>query len=226
VSEDDSLRKKLPPAKLAFQVLIAIGTPVLLSWLGVAGTRAGLLAGPLLAAAGPTALDHWTAIARRRARSRFDDLRKQGMSAAEATSEIQLQDVQSRKQVKAHWKWVVPVALALGVLSFFAVTGMEEAFGKPVADIVRHKAGHGTTVGGTHPATPPPPAYTPPPVPSATPPAATVTVTTSPSPSPSLSPSSSSPGLGGSTPPGPSVSTSSSQPAAVTPSPGSSGPVS
>lgn len=182
--KEATLREKLPPAHVAAQVAGTLMCTTLLSFLGTAGTIAGLATGAALSATLPTVIEHVTVQSAAAARARYRKYRKRGLTPDQAVKAARAETV----TMKAYRPWsarrayavaAIAVLVTFGV-SALALTGIEKVAGKPVADIVRGKAGHGTTLTGTTPVTSPPaPSYTPSYAPSPTP---TPSATSSPSP--------------------------------------------
>jgi hypothetical protein len=226
--DDDSLRKKLPPLHVAAQVASTLVCAFAMSFLGTAGTLAGLATGSLLSSTVPTLIEHTAGRSAKHARERYLHYRHRGLSPEAAhTAVIMERQVQAARRGPRRklLLWTGVTAVLVAGLSLFALTSIEAAAGKPASAIVQGRTGSGTTLGGSS-YTPPPspvPSYSPgftPTVsysPGFTP---TVSYTTaaastgiSPSALPSLS-SSPSPSLG----PSPSPSTSPSQTPGLSPS--------
>ena len=158
---------------------------VLGSWLGNTGTLIGVALGSL----GSGTLSWWAERGIRRARAaaaaaaqkaeaaRVRD--RQPHPAADAASTRPAHDRTRRNR-----RWATPVGIVLAAFLGCAIplTIFEHAAGKPISAVIRHQAGHGTTLfgGGTGTPSPSPPAGTPAPTATATSSAATPTATVTP----------------------------------------------
>jgi hypothetical protein len=229
---EDSLRKKLPPGHVAAQVASTLVCAFAMSFLGTAGTLAGLATGSLLSSTVPVLIEHTAGRSAKRLKEQRDHYLKRGYSenVAHAMAEA---DVKAENRPHVTWTsagvtvayprrrrkksliWTGVTAVLVAAVSLAGLTVVEAAAGKPASAIVQNKAGTGTTLGG-YSYTPPSPS--PSPSTSSFSPAVSISPSTSsfsPSVSPNATPSlslSPSPGTSLSVTPGvspsPSISTS------------------
>jgi hypothetical protein len=218
--DEDSLKKKLPPGHVAAQVASTLVCAFAMSFLGTAGTLAGLATGSLLSSTVPTLIEHTAGRSAKRTRERYLHYRSKGLSpeTAHRLATGQMKPALTRKDGRRHrnrrLKWTAVTAALVAAVSLAGLTSIEAAAGKPASAIVQGRTGSGTTLGGSSYTPPSPvPSYSP----SFTPTVSYTTAAASPSISPSALPSlssSPSPSLS----PSPSPSTSPSQTPSLSPS--------
>lgn len=168
MTDDDTLRKKLPPLRIAAQVVSTLFCTAVLSFLGTAGTMTGLALGAVLSSTFPTVLEHTAGQSSKAARARYKRYRARGMSPANAAAAV-------RASTPARQRLSPKVYMAAGLGSFLVfgiavllLTGIEGAAGKPIANIVQNKPGHGTSLTGGTTEPSDAPSSNPTPTPSAT----------------------------------------------------------
>lgn len=196
---DETLKEKIPPAKVAAQVLGTLSVTFLLSLTGRAGTLLGLAGGSAMSIIFPTLYEHFIRHSGSRIRARYQELLLTRMDPAAALAQAR-REQHEKAWRSVHWKFLgVTFALVLSVTTG-AILITQAATGSPVSDIVRGTRHHHAAPAPPSPDPPPssspesssPPPSSPPASPSTT---APVPVTSSPPPSPSTSapPSPSSP---------------------------------
>lgn len=176
---------RISPVHVAASVGGTVAVSFIMSFLGNAGTLAGLVVGSMLSTTFPTVLEHFGAKGSSAVTRRYKQLRARDIPAQTAMIMARREEADRHRRL---FRWQ-PLALTGGlvlILGAGAITVAEASAGKPVSDIVQGKPGHGYTFHTD-------PVYTPPPTPTApltTIPASSTPApsSTTPSPSPDVSP--------------------------------------
>jgi hypothetical protein len=147
VTEDNERFRDHAPA-VAATAIMTIAVTVGTSYLGVAGTLAGLAAGSLISGAGAwwaeKAIRRSAAVTAARARA----ARAKGRPLSDSETRL-IRQVHGSRQYGIGWGRIAALAAAGLLIALAAVTVTEHLAGKPVADLVTHRGGHGTTLGGS-----------------------------------------------------------------------------
>ncbi len=169
----DRFRSHFPALAASAVMTVVVATAT--SYLGVGGTILGMAGGSILSGAGAwwgeRALKRSAELAQ--AKARAARVKGRPLTPAETQLIEAARDRRDRNRGHPGWRLAGALAAAAFVACAATLTIVEQAVGKPVADIVTGRPGHGTTLGGSAAGTAPPPgpapAYTPTAAPSAYP---------------------------------------------------------
>ena len=144
--DDDRFRHHLPA--LAASALVTLAMTAASSWFGTLGTLAGLGGGCLISGTGTW----WTerairrsaaiAAAKRRARQR----KGRELTAGETAVIEMTYAARTHRPRHAWWKRALGLAAVSAVTALLTLSLLEHIAGKPIADVVRDRPGHGTTL--------------------------------------------------------------------------------
>lgn len=145
----EKLKDKIPPARVAGQVLGTCCVTGILSFLGKEGTLVGLVGGSALSSVLPTDWEHWISHGSSAVRARYKELRLAQAPPEEAWKQAKREE-RRRAFHSLHWKVLGASFLTVLAATTGAIAVAEAAAGKPVSDIVRNHSGSGSTFTGGH----------------------------------------------------------------------------